>query len=176
MLMRTRFLARLLVVLIVLFCSLNLWAADDITPLNIKEGLWEDTVTRTMKGIHPHGIPPDLSPEDRARAEATMKGEPVTDVRKNCVTKEKLEKHSAFNFSRGDCTRTVVSSTGSKLELKFHCEISGGPAASDGTLALEALSSDNVKGTMHSITSGRPVTTDLTFTSKYLGPDCGDVK
>ena len=134
--MRTRFVARLLIGMIV-FCSLTLRAADDIQPFNIKEGLWESTVTRTVKGIAPRKISPDalarMTPEQRAQMEATIKGEPVTDVRKDCVTKEKLEKHSAFHFSRGDCARTVVSSTGSKLELNFHCEVQGGMAASDGT-------------------------------------------
>ena len=62
-------------------------------------------------------IPPDvhakLPPEQRARMEAMMKGGPI--VQKECITKEKLEKHSAFNVNRPECTRTVVSYTGSKL-------------------------------------------------------------
>ena len=174
--MRTRFFLALIV-----FCSPTLWAADNITPLNVKEGLWEMTVTHSMTGMPAvPNLPPDalakLPPEQRARVEAMMKGSASTDVHKECITKEKLEKHSAFSNNRGDCTRTVVNSTGSKLELKLHCEEK--QATTDGTLVVEALGSDGVKGKMHSVTNtdGHAMTMDFTFSSKYLGPACGDVK
>jgi len=170
----------LLIALIVL-CSLPLWAADNITPLNVKEGLWEVTVTHSMSGMPAApNIPPDalakMPPEQRARIEAMMKGSATTDVRKDCVTKEKLEKHSAFSANRGDCTRTVVNSTGGKFEVKFHCEEK--QATTDGTLLVETLGLDHVKGTMHSVTNsnGHAMNMDFTFSSKYLGPACGDVK
>jgi hypothetical protein len=164
------------------FCSLPLCATDNFTPLNVKEGLWEVTVTHSMSGMPATpNIPPDalakMPPEQRARVEAMMKGTPSTDVRKECITKEKLEKHSAFSSNRGDCTRTVVTSTGSKLEVKIHCEEK--QTITDGTLVLEALTSDGVKGTMHSVTNssgGHNMNMDFTFSSKYLGPSCGDVK
>jgi hypothetical protein len=178
--MRAKFLTRFLLALIV-FSSLTLWAADKITPLNVKEGLWEVTVTHSMSGMPATpNISPDalakMPPEQRARVEAMMKGGPSTDVRKECITKEKLEKHSAFSNNRGDCTRTVVNSTGSKLEVKFHCEEK--QTSSDGTLLVEAIGSDNVKGTMHLVTNsnGRTMNMDFTISSKYLSPACGDVK
>jgi hypothetical protein len=161
-------------------CSLPLWAADNFTPLNVKEGLWEVTTTHSMSGMPATpNIPPDalakMPPEQRARVEAMMKGTP--DVRKECVTKEKLQKNSAFSNNRGDCARTLVTSTGNKLEVKIHCEEK--QTITDGTLVLEALSSDGVKGTMHSVTNssnGHNMNMDFTFSSKYLGPACGDVK
>ena len=178
--MRTSFVTILFVVLIV-SCSLTLWAADNITPLNVKEGLWEVTVTHSMSGMPTvPNIPPDvlakMPPDQRARMEAMLKGSPTTDVRKDCVTREKLDKHSAFSANRGDCTRTVVTSTSGKLEVKFHCEEK--QATTDGTVLVEALGSDNVKGTMHSVTNtnGHTMNMDFTFSSKYLGPACGDVK
>ncbi len=171
-----------LLLALVVFSSLALWAADNITPLNVKEGLWEMTVTHSMTGMPAMpNIPPDalakMPPEQRARVEAMMKGGPSTDVRKECVTKEKLEKHSAFSNNRGDCTRTVVSSTGRKLEVKFHCEEK--QSSSDGTFVMEAVGSDSVKGTMHMVSnsgSGHAMTMDFTISSKYLGAACGDVK
>lgn len=175
--MRTKFFLALIV-----FFSLTLWAADKITPLNVKEGLWEITVTHSMTGMPAMpNIPPDalanMPPEQRARIEAMMKGGPSTDVRKECITKEKLEKHSAFSNNRGDCTRTVVSSTGSRMEMKFHCEEK--QSSSDGTFVMEAIGSDNVKGTMHVVSnssSGRNMSMDFTISSKYLGSACGDVQ
>ncbi|MGZ4901111.1 MAG: DUF3617 domain-containing protein, partial [Candidatus Angelobacter sp.] len=99
-----------------------------------------------------------------------------TDVRKDCITKEKLEKRTAFSDNREECTRTVVNSTGSKLEIKLHCEDK--QTSSDGTLLVEAISSDNVKGSVHFVTNSnsRAMNMDFTFSSRYLGPACGDVK
>ena len=175
--MRTKLLFALII-----FSSLTFWAADKITPLNIKEGLWEMTVTHSMTGMP--AIPPDtlakMPPEQRARVEAAMKqsgmGGPTADVHKECVTKEKLEKQSVFSDNRKECTRTVVNSTGSKLEIKVHCEEK--QSSTDATLLLEAVSSDNVKGSMQSVTNttGRTMNMNFTFSSRYLGAVCGDVK
>ena len=173
---------KLFLALIVL-CSLTLCATDKITPLNVKEGLWEMTVTHSMSGMPAMpAISPDalakMPPEQRARVEAMMKGGASTDVRQECITKEKLEKHSAFSNNRGDCTRTVVNSTGSKLEVKIHCVEK--QASIDGTLVLEAVSPDSVKGTMQmqsaTNTNGHTMNMNFTFSSKYLDPACGDVK
>lgn len=172
--------SKVLLVLIVL-SALTLWASDSITPLNVKVGLWEMTMTHSMTGMPATAnIPPEtlakMPPEQRARIEAMMKGTPSTDVRKECVTQEKLDKNSAFSDNRGSCTRTVVNSTSRKLEVKFHCEEK--QSSSDGTLLMEAIGSDNVKGTMHSVinNNGRTMTMDFTINSKYLGSSCGDVK
>ncbi len=179
--MRTKFLLPTIFLALIVFSPLTLWAADGITPLNVKEGLWEMTVTHSMSGMPATpNIPPDvlakMPPEQRARVEAAMKGGPSTDVRKECITKEKLEKHSAFSNNRGDCTRTVVNSTGSKLEVKIHCEEK--QTSTDGTLVLETVGSDRVKGTMQAVTNanGHIMNMNFTFSSKYLGPACGDVK
>jgi hypothetical protein len=176
-LMRTKFLLALII-----FSSLTFWGADKLTPLNIKEGLWEMTVTHSMTGMP--AIPPDtlakMTPEQRARIEAATRqsgmGGPTADVHKECVTKEKLDKQSAFSDNRKECTRTVLNSTGSKLEIKVHCEEK--QSSTDATLLLEAASSDNVKGSMQSVTNttGRTMNMNFTFSSRYLGPACGDVK
>ena len=77
----------ILVLIISCFCSLTLSAADKLTPLNVKEGLWEITVTHSMTGMpNMPAIPPDalakLPPEQRARMEAMMKGGSGTIVQK----------------------------------------------------------------------------------------------
>jgi hypothetical protein len=167
----------LLFVLIVCF-SLVLSAADNFTPLNMKTGLWAVTVTHSMSGMPAVNIPADalakMPPEQRARIEAMTKGTP--DVHKECVTKEKLEKHTVFSKDRGDCTHNVVTSSGSKLEVKVHCEDK--QTTTDGTLVLEALNSDGVKGSLHSVvnSNGHTMNMDFAFSSRYLDSSCGDVK
>jgi Protein of unknown function (DUF3617) len=175
---QTRFLLALITL-----SAVALWAADNITHLNVKEGLWETTSTRLMTGM---GIPADslakMSPEQRAHVEAMMKekglGAPATDVRKECVTKEKLEKQSAFGSTNqaGNCSHTVVNSTGSKLEMKIRCE--GEDHNSDGTVLVEVVNSDTVKGKVQFATNskGRNMNMDMSFTGRYLGSDCGEVK
>jgi hypothetical protein len=48
----------------------------------------------------------------------------------------------------------------------------------DGTLLVEAIGSDNVKGKMQAVTNanGKTMNMNFTFSSRYLGPACGDVK
>ncbi len=177
--MQNKFLLALIVCFLLTLC-----AADDVPFLDVKQGLWEVSTTHSMKGIPAAGnIPPDvlakMPPDQRAKIEAMMSGKPSTDVRKECITKEKLEQRLAFTKNRGErgeCSRTVVSSTGRKLELKIHCVDKD--TTSDGTAVMEAISSDTVKGTMHfaTKTSENTITMDFTTSSKYLGPACGYVK
>jgi len=176
------------VLVLIVLSSLAVQAADKPTPLNIKEGLWEVTTTHSMTGMP--GMPPDalakMSPEQRARVEEMMKqrgiGGPTTKVTKSCVTREKIDKDMAFADERQDCTRTVVSSSPSHFEMKFHCERKKASDetrfASDGTFVVDISGSDSAKGTSHIVahSEGHDMTMDFSFTSKYLGPACGDVK
>jgi hypothetical protein len=148
----------------------------------MKEGLWEVTVTHSMAGGTPQmpNIPAEalqrMPPEQRAQIEAMMKGTPNTMVRKDCVTKEEIEKYSAFSDEKGKCTREVVKATSKRLELKFRCKED--KSSSEGTMVMDAISSDRIKGTMKSVTKvkGKTVKMDFTFDSKYLGSSCGDIK
>jgi hypothetical protein len=62
--------------------------------------------------------------------------------------------------------------------VKIHCEEK--QASTDGTLVLETVGSDHVKGTMQmqsaTNANGHTMNMNFTFSSKYLGPACGDVK
>ncbi len=174
---------------LIALCSSYLFAADKITPPNIKTGLWEITETHTMTGMPAMpAIPPEalasMTPEQRAQVEARMKdssgGGPKTTTRKSCVTKEKLDKNSMFGDDRNECTRTVLSSSATMTEAKIHCAQK--EMTSDGTFKFEALSSENVKGTVRMVVTGKgqgqgqPMHMDFDFISKYLGANCGDVK
>ncbi|MGO8984631.1 MAG: DUF3617 domain-containing protein [Terriglobales bacterium] len=172
-----------LIVAAIAFCLSAFCAANDLAPLNVKEGLWEVTVTSSMGGMPAMpALPPDvlakLSPEQRAQVEARMKGGQSPSVTKQCITKEKLAKYTAFNANdRADCTHNVVSSTGRRLEMKMRCTMDKGGVA-DGTYVMEAISAESTKGTMHMVVNSgdHNMTMDMTVVSKYLGPACGDVK
>jgi hypothetical protein len=175
--MRTKILLGLMFTL-----ALPAWVTDKVQPLNVKLGLWETTTTVASSGEMP--IPPDLlaklTPEQRAKMEERMKarsaGQARTTTRKSCLTKEQLDKALAFGEDRKSCTRTVITSTSSKLGVRFECAEQGMKV--EGTVQVEALSPENVEGSVHmtGAGSGHTMNTTSNFTSKWLGPACGDVK
>jgi len=166
---------------LVLLLSAAVWAADKIQPLNVKTGLWETTRTTTTSGQMP--IPPELlarlTPEQRAKMEERMKANSAEKTRastsKSCMTKEKLEK-APFSDEQKNCTRTIVRSTSSEAEIKFECDMQGMKA--NGTLHVEALTPESAKGSAQTTMTGggRTMNTSGSFTSKWLGPNCGDVQ
>ena len=174
--------SKVLLALLVL-CSFSLWAGDKIQPLDIKLGLWEVTSTTAMTGMPP--IPPDvlakMPPEQRAKMEAAMGARsgasPTTTARKTCITREKMDKQTAFSDERKNCTHTVVSSSSRKLEIKLQCTEQQN-ATMNGTIQVEALNSETLKGSVRMATTGggRTMNMNSDFTSRYLGSACGDVK
>ena len=172
-----------LVALLFLGCSW-LWAADGFKPLDVKLGLWETTNTFQTSGMPQMNIPPDalarMTPEQRAKVEETMKGmgsgSPRTTTTKSCMTREKMNKQQMFGDDQKQCTRTVVSSSGTKIEVRLQCNTDG--AKINGTIRVEAMNSESVKGSMQMQTTSGDHTMNMnsTFTSKWLGADCGNVK
>jgi hypothetical protein len=153
------------------------WAADDVTPLNVKPGYWETTRTTARSGQLP--VPPELlakmTPEQRARIEERMKASaaegPQTRVTKNCLTKETLAK--AFGLSDNpSCKRTIVTSSPSRQEFQLEC--TSAQTTSSGTVQVEAPDSEHANGkTKMSVTrGGQTMTMESTFSSKWLGAEC----
>jgi len=165
--------------LIVLF-SLALYAGDMFSP---KEGLWEMTIQMSGMGGMADSLA-RLPPDQRAMAEQMMKQHGMSTsgnsmTVKSCVTKDKLAKGAAFADSRkenGNCTYTALKQTTSHYEGKFHCE-SKDNGITDGTVNVDLMGAA-VKGQTHVTTTnnGKTQNFDSTFTSKYLGADCGDIK
>jgi len=178
------------VVACILLAPIGLMAADKSTMINVKEGLWETTLNLSgMPGMPsiPDDVLAKMTPEQRAQIEAMMKQRGIssnghTTVVKSCITKDKIEKGMAFsNEKRENCTHTIVNSTATHIEMKFHCETnkdSANKATVDSTTLIDLLGPDSTKGTTHAVTTsnGRTTASDMTFTSKYLGADCGDIK
>jgi hypothetical protein len=121
-----------------------------------------------------------LTPEQRARMEERMKansgGHANTETEKHCVTREDLERDRLKIAEAKECTTTVVNSTTTNLKGKIVCETAGMHAT--GVLELVAVDSEHVNGSYHSTADGNNHTMNLegTWTSKWLGSSCGDVK
>jgi hypothetical protein len=167
--------SRILFALFVAFPFL-MQAGSAVQPLNVKLGLWETTMTTTMAGIPtiPDSALAQMTPDQRAKVEAMMGGKPTT--MKSCVTKEKLDKAMAFQNMPKSCTYTVVTSTSSKLEMHLECAQNG--VKSTGAIVVEASDSEHTKGSMRVNAGANGANTNMnsTFTSKWLGADCGSVQ
>lgn len=159
-----------------LFCAVA--CAAQTTPLNVKTGEWESTITNETSGQLP--VPQEMidkmTPEQRAKIEAAMKARgmqgPRTTVNKHCVKKEDLDKPFAKNDEKKACKQTILTSSATKQEVHMECEMGGGKQV--GTLRLEALDSSTVKGSMQMAASngGRTMNVNSSFSAKWLGPAC----
>ena len=159
-----------------------LWAADSYTPLDVKTGQWETTMTMQSSGTPP--IPPEvldrLTPDQRAKMEASLKARgsqaPRTSTSKSCLKKEDLEKPLLFNKDQQTCKTTIISSSRSKVEVKIDC--AQPPIQGNGSITVEALSAESVKITTHMATGDgtRRMNMNMSGTSKWLGPVCTEAK
>ncbi len=176
----------------VTMCPVAIWA-QEIKPIDIKSGLWENTTTSQISGVSMPANMPQLTPDQlakmppdaRARVEAMMKGgpgAPQTSTTKACVTREQLSK-PLFNQQDKGCTVKLVSSTSSSQQI--HMECTRGNTQTAGDMSLERSDTEHVKGEMLLKTSGdsstkgsigQNMTIKISFTNKWLGADCGDVK
>jgi hypothetical protein len=151
--------------------------ADEITPLDVKPGLWEATVTIHSSGIP--GIPAEalaqMSAEQRARIEAAMN---APHTAKSCMTSETLRKPLAFGDNpNSSCKRTVVRSSPGGME--FHVECNNGRTMSVGDGHVHVAGPESIKGEVAMSTTmegGPTATSKVIFSSRWLGSDCGNVK
>lgn len=157
---------------------LALWAAD-FHPLDVKTGEWESTVIIDMNGPPP--IPAEMlarmTPEQRAKFEERTKslsGRPT--VSKYCITKDKLDKPLLWGKDDKACSYSLATSTGSAQEIHVAC--SNERMKSSGTIRIQALDSENVKGSTHiTMTSGdRTTNINSSITAKWVGPACSSNK
>jgi len=109
-----------------------LLADSTVQPLNVKPGLWEVTMSITFNGT---GTPPR------------------TNTYKSCLKKEDLNKYP-FTDPDKKCTYTVLSSTGSTMDARGTCTPGSEGAKIDFKLRLDALDTENVKGTGQMTMSG----------------------
>jgi len=168
-----------IIVGLIFITSLAVWAADKVQPLNVKVGLWDVTTTATTSGeiSIPAGLLEKLTPQQRARVEErtnarTSEASRVT-TRKYCLTRERLDQGVTFGEDRRSCTRSVVASTRNKLEMRIECVRQSQDMKSEGTVQVETIDSEKVKGSVRLTVSGdRAAVSTSTFTARWIGPIC----
>lgn len=173
---------RVILIGAVLLLAMVASVSGNVNPLNLKPGLWQTTMTATIKGAPP--MPPDMEarlaqmpPEQRARIEATLKsrygGTPQTSTWKSCVKKEDLNKWP-FEDPNKKCTYTVLGSTGSKMDVRGTCTPNKDGYEYGFNFHLETVDSEHAKGTGQMTISkgGQTTTGDYSGSSHWLGATC----
>ena len=158
------------------------------TPIPIKLGLWETTVSSTNE----MALPPEaeariaaMPAAQQAQVRSMMGGgTPVTSTHKSCVaTQTTMDAllNKAQERPGVKCTFTNKKQTENSASFDTSCVTQQGTMT--GHSEFRMADSDHVSGTTHmtgSMTSprGGTMTMNITSTSssKYLGADCGDVK
>ena len=159
---------------LILFAGASL--AADVTPLNLKPGLWETTTVQERSGMP--SLPPEalarMPPEQRARIEAMTANKPAGTTAQSCRLDKDLRPFTSD--SNKSCTTTIVTSTGTRQEAKMECNMNGNTGT--GTATVEAKDSEHVNGlvTMHMGANGRNMDMKITITAKWISSDCGNVK
>ncbi len=144
---------RKMIVLGVVLASATILLADSsVQPLNIKPGLWEVTMNVTLNG-------PGVSPR--------------TNTYRSCLKKEDLNKYP-FSDPEKKCTYTVLSSTGSTMEARGTCAPGSDGTKVDFKLRLDAVNSENVKGTGQMTLSAPAgsLSGNYVGSAKWLGATC----
>jgi len=149
--------------------------------LDVKLGLWENTIVTNMGMAAPAVDTSKMPPEQAAKIAEMMKGMmgDRTVVEKNCLTKEDLAKDSFMmpEDTRQKCTRTITTNTRSAFAATIAC--TGERGDTKGDINVESLAGGTAyKSTMKMAATGRGRTMNMTMTmtGKYLGADCGTVK
>ena len=159
-------------VLAALILAAGVSRADDVTPLNLKPGLWETTTVQERSGMP--SIPPEtlarMPPEQRARIEAMTAGKAAPITRQSCRLENDLKPFTDDNTQ--SCKQTIVTSTSTKQEVKMECE------KGTANVTVEARDSEHVNGlvVMHMGANGRTMDMKIAITAKWISSSCGDVK
>jgi hypothetical protein len=134
----------------------------DLAPLKVKTGLWQMTETVTWTGL-----PPQLA--------MMMNGKPLP--YKTCVKSENLNTNPWAEGSGEKCAWTVVSSTGTDMEVKgTSCDL--GNQFSRMTAGIQGkihvIDSENGTGSFAVTLTGNGQTMNglASFTGKWIGPSC----
>ena len=147
--------------------------AADFHPLDVKAGEWETTINGQTSGVPP--IPDEmlkrLTPEQRAKIVEAIQSKGASGtktVNKGCLRKEDLDKPFSLDSTKA-CSLTVVSSSGKAQEIHINCNQNS--MKSTGTVKVEAVDSEHIKGEMHMTASNAENTMNMnsTFTSKWVG-------
>ncbi len=123
---------------------------SQLTPLSVNTGLWQVTMTTTIKGMP----------------------NPIVNSYRSCIKKEDLGKYP-FTDPKAMCSWTVVSSTGTQMNANGTC-MPAGMGTVQFNMQLNASDSSDVTGTGQMSFNGPAgaMTGNYAATAKWVGANC----
>ena len=163
-------------------------AAFSVHAQTTQPGLWEVTqkmggnpeIDKAMAEMQKElaGMPP----AQRKQMEAMMGGQGMGmpgaaggggTVIKTCISKDMADR-SQMPTKQGDCTSTVLEKTRTTMKMKFAC--TSPPSSGEGQFTFLSDKAYTMKMKITGLAQGKPQTTTLEGSGKWLGVDCGSVK
>ena len=153
----------------------------------MKPGLWEVTsklggspeMDNAMAQMQQQMA--SMSPEQRKQMETmlakqgmSVSAAPAGMLTKMCMTKEMAEKSQLPVQTQGDCISTTSDKTSTGMKVKFTC--ASPPSSGEGQYTFMGDSAYTMKMKINTQQQGKPVTTTLDSSGKWLGADCGTIK
>jgi hypothetical protein len=145
-------------------------------------GLWEMTTTISMGGGMPGVDTSKMTPEQKARMEAMMKGMgDRTNVSKSCLKAEDVKNPNFMMQEQAGmtCTQTMNTNTRTVLDANVKCT---GAREMTGQTHIELPTPTTMRSTMKMQTAapagagaagGPPTQVNITMAGKWLAADCG---
>jgi hypothetical protein len=153
-----------------------------------KPGLWEVTskvggspeMDKAMAQMQQQMA--NMPPDQRKQMEAMMGKQGISlsgaaggGVQiKTCISKEMAEKSQMPMRTQGDCISTVSDKTSSGMRMKFVC--TNPPSTGEGQFTFSGDSAYTMKMNVSATHQGKPQTTTIEGSGKWLGSDCGSIK
>ncbi len=91
-----------------------------------------------------------------------------------CVTPEMAAQQEVPVQKEGDCTTKVQSRSGNTMKVAFSCK--NPPSSGEGTYVFRGDTGYDMKMLVKTTEGGKPVTTTMEGTGRWLGADCGKIK
>lgn len=91
-----------------------------------------------------------------------------------CVTPEMAAQQEVPVQKEGDCTTKVQSRSGNTMKVAFSCK--NPPSSGEGTYVFRGDTGYDMKMLVKTSDGGKPVTTTMEGTGRWLSADCGKVK
>lgn len=154
---------------------------------NLKPGLWEMS-TKSTGGSDEHAKAmaesqkhmDSMPPEQRKKMEEMMAKHGVSLGRpgggmsiKVCMTQAMIDRNQVSQ-SQGNCKQTSVQRSGNTVKFSSVC--TDPPATGEGVVTFASPEAYSSKMTIHTTRAGKPQTSVLESSGKFLSTDCGAIK
>jgi Protein of unknown function (DUF3617) len=91
-----------------------------------------------------------------------------------CITPEMAARQEVPVQKEGDCTTSIQSRSGNTMKVAFSCK--NPPSSGEGTYVFRGDTGYDMKMLVKTVEGGKPRTTTMEGSGRWLGADCGSVR